>query len=153
MATPATAQRLPGTVIPDHYTLWFEPDLAKETFRGRESIRVTLTEPTTSITLHAAEITFGEVTITSGGRTQIAKVTTDAKSETATLTVPERLAEGQATIQIAYNGILNDKLRGFYISKANGRKYAVEPDGSHRCAPGVSVLRRADRTRPRSTSR
>jgi aminopeptidase N len=125
VATPAAAQRLSGTVIPDHYTLWFEPDLAKETFRGRESIRVTLTEPTTSITLHAAEITFGEVTITAGGRTQTATVTTDAKSETATLTVPERLAEGQATIEISYNGILNDQLRGFYISKANGRKYAV----------------------------
>jgi aminopeptidase N len=125
VATPALAQRLPETVIPDHYTLWFEPDLAKETFRGRESIRVTVTEPTTSITLHAAEITFGEVTITSGGRTQIAKVTTDAKGEKATLTVPERLGEGQATIQIAYTGILNDQLRGFYISKANGRKYAA----------------------------
>jgi aminopeptidase N len=125
VATPAAAQRLSGTVIPDHYTLSFEPDLAKETFRGRESIRVTLTEPTTSITLHAAEITFGEVTITSGGRTQTATVTTDAKSETATLTVPQRLAEGRATIQIAYNGILNDQLRGFYISKANGRKYAA----------------------------
>src|SRR5688572_19571476 len=125
VATPALAQRLPETVIPEHYTLWFEPDLAKETFRGRESIRVTVTEPTTSITLHAAEISFGEVTVTSGGRTQIAKVTTDAKGETATLTVPERLGEGQATIQIAYTGILNDQLRGFYISKANGRKYAA----------------------------
>ncbi|HKH72105.1 MAG TPA: M1 family metallopeptidase [Vicinamibacterales bacterium] len=125
LAAPAAAQRLPGTVVPEHYTLAFEPDLAKETFRGRESIRVTLTEPGTSITLHAAEITFGEVTITSGGRTQIAKVTTNAKNETATFTVPERLGEGQATIQISYTGVLNDQLRGFYISKANGRKYAV----------------------------
>jgi len=125
MAAPAAAQRLPGTVVPEHYTLAFEPDLAKETFRGREAIRVTLTEPATSVTLHAAEITFGEVTITSGGRTQVAKVTTDAKGETATFTVPERLGEGQATIQISYTGVLNDQLRGFYISKANGRKYAV----------------------------
>ena len=125
MATPAAAQRLPGTVVPEHYTLAFEPDLAKETFKGHESIRVTLTEPGTSITLHAAEIMFGEVTITSGGRTQVAKVTTDPKSETATFTVPERLGEGQATIQISYSGVLNDQLRGFYISKANGRKYAV----------------------------
>src|SRR5688572_33511286 len=84
LAAPAADQRLPGTVVPEHSTLAFEPDLAKETFRGRESIRVTLTEPATSITLHAAEITFGEVTITSGGRTQTAKVTTDPKSETAT---------------------------------------------------------------------
>lgn len=125
MTAPAAAQRLPGTVVPEHYTLAFEPDLAKETFRGRESIRVTLTEPATSITLHAAEITFGEVTITAGGRTQTAKVTTDPKSETATFTVPERIGEGQATIHISYSGVLNDQLRGFYISKANGRKYAV----------------------------
>jgi aminopeptidase N len=52
-------------------------------------------------------------------------VTLDAARETATLTVPQPIAEGKATIQITYSGILNDKLRGFYISKANGRKYAV----------------------------
>ena len=65
------------------------------------------------------------MTITSGGRTQTARVTLDEARETATFTVPQPIAEGQATIQITYTGILNDKLRGFYISKANGRKYAV----------------------------
>jgi len=125
IASPALAQRLSGTVVPDHYTLAFDPDLDAETFRGRATIEVTVTEPTTSITLHAAEITFGEVTITAGGRTQTATVTTDARTETATLTVPERIGEGRATIQISYTGILNDQLRGFYISRANGRKYAV----------------------------
>src|SRR5262245_51703032 len=106
MATAAAAQRLPGNVLPKHYSLWFAPDLEKETFRGRATIEVTLTEPTTSIALHAAELQFGEVTITSGGRTQTATVRPDAKGETATLTVPQRLAEGKATIQINYNGIL-----------------------------------------------
>ena len=125
IAAPAAAQRLPGNVVPEHYNLWFAPDLEKETFRGRESIDVVLTEPSTTVTLHAAEITFSEVTITSGGRTQTAKVTLDESRETATFTVPQPIAEGKATIQIQYSGILNDKLRGFYISKANGRKYAV----------------------------
>jgi aminopeptidase N len=125
IAVPASAQRLPGNVVPEHYTLWFAPDLEKETFRGRESIDVVLTEPSTTVTLHAAEIDFSEVTITSGGKTQTAQVTLDASRETATFTVPQPIAEGKATIQITYTGILNDKLRGFYISKANGRKYAV----------------------------
>ncbi len=125
LASPVSAQRLPGNVVPEHYTLSFTPDLEKETFRGRESIDVVLTERSSAITLHAAEITFGEVTITAGGRTQTARVSLDAARETATLTVPEPIAEGRATIQIEYSGILNDKLRGFYISKANGRKYAV----------------------------
>jgi len=124
-AAPAGAQRLPGNVIPEHYSLWFAPDLDKETFRGRESIEVVLTEPSTTVTLHAAEIAFSEVTITAGGRTQTARVTLDDARETATFTVPQPIAEGRATIQIAYSGVLNDKLRGFYISKANGRKYAV----------------------------
>jgi aminopeptidase N len=125
LAAPATAQRLPDTVIPEHYSLWFAPDLTKETFRGRETIQAVVTQPTTAITLHAAEIQFADVRITSGGRTQTARVTTDAGMETATFTVPERLAEGPVTIEVTYSGILNDKLRGFYISKANGRKYAV----------------------------
>ena len=68
LAAPAFAQRLPGGVTPEHYTLWFAPDLARATFRGRETIRVQVAKPTTAITLHAAEITFGEVSITAGGR-------------------------------------------------------------------------------------
>src|SRR5205807_2990728 len=121
----AFAQRLPITVAPTHYDLWFAPDLQNATFRGRETIDVTVPNPTSSITLNAAEIQFQNVAITSGGRTQTARVTLDEKSEMATLTVPRPLAAGTASIQITYTGILNDKLRGFYLSKANGRRYAV----------------------------
>src|SRR5262249_22772277 len=72
------------------------------------------------------EIQFQTVTITSGGRTQTARVTLDAKSEMATFTVPTELPRGSnASIQIVYTGILNDKLRGFYLRKANNRRYAV----------------------------
>ena len=125
LAAPAAAQRLSGDVVPDQYTLWFAPDLANETFRGRETIRVQLTVPSSAITLHAVEIAFGEVTIAAGGTTQTARVTLDAPTETATLRVAQPIPAGPATIQIAYTGILNDKLRGFYVSRANGRKYAV----------------------------
>ena len=53
-------------------------------------------------------------------------MTLDAKTETATLTVPQADSRrpGHAS-SITYTGILNDKLRGFYLSHANGRKYAV----------------------------
>ena len=124
-SSPAAAQRLSDAVIPEHYTLWFAPDLAKATFRGRSTIRAVVTQRSNSITLHAAELEFGDVKITSGGRTQTARVTTNARTETATFTVPQQLAEGPVTIEVTYNGILNDKLRGFYLSESNGRKYAV----------------------------
>ena len=124
-ATAAFAQRLPTTVVPNHYVLWFAPDLAKQTVRGRETIRVDVRQPTSTITLNAAEIAFGSVTVTAGGRTQTARVTLDAMREMATLTVPQQIAAGPASIEIAFTGILNDKLRGFYISNANNRSYAV----------------------------
>ncbi len=122
---PAAAQRLPDTVRPREYTLWFAPDFAARTFRGRETIRVTLSAATANITLHAAEIRFDAVRITAAGRTQTAKVTEDVPHETVTLTVPERVPAGDATIAIEFLGQLNDKLRGFYLSRANGRNYAV----------------------------
>jgi len=125
LSTSALAQRLPATVTPTHYALWFAPDLQNATFRGRETIDVTVPNPTTTVTMNAAEIQFGTVTITAGGRMQTARVSLDEKNEMATLTVPRALPKGAATIQIAYTGILNDKLRGFYLSKANGRRYAV----------------------------
>src|SRR5687768_15069859 len=125
VASPALAQRLSGTVMPEHYTLWFAPSLKEETFRGKAGIRVQSSQPTREITLHATEMTLTEVTITAGGRTQTAKVRVNPESETMTLVVPETIPAGQAVITIAYKGILNDKLRGFYISKANGRSYAV----------------------------
>ncbi|MPZ20217.1 MAG: M1 family peptidase [Luteitalea sp.] len=125
IATPAAADRLPTTVLPEHYTLWFAPDFQKDNFRGRETIRVQIAEPTTSITLSASEIEFRQVRVTAGGKSQEAKVSLDEKAETATLTVPQELSAGSATIDIEFVGILNDKLRGFYLSEANGREYAV----------------------------
>ena len=124
-AVPAAAQRLPDTIVPEHYTLWFAPDLDKATFRGRETIRVQIKAPARTIVLHAAEIDFGDVTISAGNGMQAATVTLDANTETATLTVAQEIPAGNATLQITYTGMLNDKLRGFYLSRANGRKYAV----------------------------
>ncbi len=124
-ASAAFAQRLPTTVTPEHYSLWFAPDLEKETFRGRATITVNIAAPTSTITLNAAEITFGDVTIESGGARQTAKVTLNEKDETATFAVQTPVPKGTATISITYTGILNGQLRGFYLSKANGRKYAV----------------------------
>src|SRR5215212_4463385 len=108
---PAIAQRLPGSVSPTHYTLWFAPDLEKATFRGRETIAVTLEKPSATITLHAAEIAFGDVTIEDTRGSQTATGVLDEKNEMATLKVTRPIARGPATIRITYTGLLNDKLR------------------------------------------
>jgi aminopeptidase N len=118
--------RLPTTVVPDHYDLAFAVDLAHARFEGTETIRVQVGESTGSIILHALDIDFHEVTIgTSGAAAQKASVSLDQRSETATLTVPQPIARGPAEIHVRYTGQLNDKLRGFYLSRGKRRNYAV----------------------------
>jgi len=121
----ALAQRLPAGIAPTHYTLWFAPDLERATFQGRETIDITVQRSTTTLTVNAAELEFGEVTIDAAGRSQTARVGLDEKNETATFTVPQPIPAGSAAIHVIYTGILNDKLRGFYLSQANGRRYAI----------------------------
>ena len=124
-AIAAQAERLPQTVRPEHYSLALTPDLKAATFSGNETIDLTLAEPASSIALNAAEIEFKSVTVTAGGNTQTATVALDAGKEQATFSFPQQIPAGKARLTIAYSGILNGKLRGFYLSKTERRNYAV----------------------------
>jgi puromycin-sensitive aminopeptidase len=132
------AQRLTQAVIPVHYDLHFAPDLLALRFQGDERIEIRLPQPTASITLNAAQIQFVETTVTAGSSTQRATVALDPNEETATLTVPRPIPAGAATITIHYTGVLNDELRGFYLSHGTNRNYAVsqmEPTDARRAFP------------------
>ena len=113
IAAMGNAQRLPGDVVPSHYQVTLSPDLKNATFEGEETIDVRVLKPTSNIVLNAAEIKFGDVTVTSGSATQAAKVTTDEKAEMATLAMANAVPAGPATIHIKFTGTLNDELRGF----------------------------------------
>jgi aminopeptidase N len=124
-ATTVSAQRLPTTVTPVHYDLTVTPRLADGRFNGQEAIDVRVATATPTVVLNAAEITFGDVSVTAAGRQQKAAVTLDATKEQATFTFPNPIPAGEARLTISYEGILNDDLRGLYLSKANNRRYAV----------------------------
>jgi aminopeptidase N len=119
------AQRLPENVVPDSYDLKFEPDLGSATFAGDETIHVHLQKAATSVVLNSAEIEFKEAWVGTADFKQAAAVTTDEKNETVTLTVPSAVPAGPAEIHIRFTGILNEKLRGFYLSQTARRRYAV----------------------------
>ncbi len=127
LGTPriASAQRLPNTVLPEHYTLKLTPDLNAATFSGVETIDVTVKVAANSITLNAAEVAFQSVIITASGREQTAAISLDKEKEQATFVFPNPISAGKATLSIAYTGILNNHLRGFYLSKTARRNYAV----------------------------
>lgn len=122
----AAAQRLPEVARPDNYKLTFTPDLEKATFEGDETITLRVLRPTSEITLNAVDIDFHNVSITSGGVTQKAKVTPEKEKEMVVLAVEKPLAPGTATVHITYAGILNSEMRGLYLGKDDqGRKYAA----------------------------
>jgi aminopeptidase N/puromycin-sensitive aminopeptidase len=126
LSVSAYAQRLPKTVLPEHYTLALTPDLKAATFAGDETIDVTLLAPSKTITLNAIEIAFKSVKATGGtGMAQTATVSLDPDKEQATFTFPAELPAGKVKLAVAYTGILNNELRGFYLSKTDKRNYAV----------------------------
>jgi aminopeptidase N len=121
----ADAQRLPQTVIPEHYRLMLTPDLKAATFTGQEQIDVDMKAPSTTITLNSAEIEFQSVTVKAAGNEQTGAVASDKEKEQTTFTFPQQIPAGKATLNIHYTGILNNELRGFYLSKTPKRNYAV----------------------------
>ena len=121
----AQAQRLPHTVVPEHYTLQLTPDFQSNKFAGEETIEVRILKATSSITLNALDITFEKVTVSANGVDQAAEVANDSAAQTATFSVAKMLGPGEARIHIVYTGILNNKLEGFYLAHADHRPYAV----------------------------
>lgn len=121
----ASAQRLPELAIPENYRITLAPNFDTDKFSGQETIHIHVLKLTNNIALNALDIDFQSASISSGGADQTAKVALDKRNQTATLAVEKPLTAGPADIHITYTGILNNQLRGFYLSKANGRKYAV----------------------------
>jgi aminopeptidase N/puromycin-sensitive aminopeptidase len=115
------SQRLPESVKPMHYGLRLTPDIAGASFRGSERLEVVMAEASSAITLNALELKIDSVTADG----QAGTVSYDPAREQATFAFAKPLPAGPATLQIEYSGVLNDKLRGFYLSKAKARSYAV----------------------------
>jgi aminopeptidase N/puromycin-sensitive aminopeptidase len=116
---------LPSVALPQHYVLQLAPDLNAATFSGEETIDLTLAEPTDAIVLNAYELQFGRVSAASEGASLPAKVTLDPGRQQATFHFEHSLAAGPVSLQIAYSGVLNRGLRGFYLSQSATRNYAV----------------------------
>ena len=109
--------------MPVHYDLTVTPDIERERFSGEVVIHVTVQRPTTSIVLNSAEIAYREAAVVARGERQTAKVDLDEANEQATLTFAKALPIGPAEIRLAYDGILNRQLRGFYLGVADGKKH------------------------------
>ncbi|HYF47289.1 MAG TPA: M1 family metallopeptidase, partial [Acidimicrobiales bacterium] len=116
MPADTDPHRLPRTVAPARYDLTLRPDLDDATFRGTVRIDVTVAEPTSEVVLNAIELEIDEAAVLVGGDRRPAEVVLDEATERLTLTLAEPLREGEAVVDLAFRGTLNDQLRGFYRS-------------------------------------
>ncbi|HKO54281.1 MAG TPA: M1 family metallopeptidase, partial [Thermoanaerobaculia bacterium] len=115
------AIRLPVNVLPEHYAIRIAPELGPETFSGEETIDVRVSEPVSSITMHAVDLNLTEVMVDGAP----AEVVTDKENETVALKLAQPLQPGAAKISIRFDGKLGQQLRGLYLSKTATYKYAV----------------------------
>jgi len=113
----SAAYRLPYAVHPHRYELRLAPDLDAATFDGEVRIAAVATERVTQIVLNAAELTVSSATVGPRGKDPATPaVEQDPDAERITLHLPEPCGPGDLDIEIAFSGILNDQLHGFYRS-------------------------------------
>jgi puromycin-sensitive aminopeptidase len=122
--------RLPKTVLPERYELTLAPDLSAFTYTGEERVAVRVNEPVSEILLNAAEdLEIYEAALTNAEGTRLTgTVTMVPEEERARIALSGTAALGAWTLELKFNGILNDKLAGFYRSTytdANGEQQII----------------------------
>jgi len=110
--------RLPQHAIPTRYELRLEPDLASSRFTGTATIALAMREAATELVLNAVELVVGDVSIEDKTGTRVeGSVELDEATERCRIRFPRQLEPGAWRLNLAFQGILNDKLRGFYRSQ------------------------------------
>lgn len=131
--------RLPTGVTPTHYTLHVNPNAAKLSFSGSESVDILVTKPTTTLTLNAADLVISNVKL--DGMTA-KSVTIDAPAQTATFTFAKPVAAGAHKLSLTYTGKIYQSAAGLfaldYPTKAGNERMLLtqfEAPDARRFAP------------------
>ena len=109
--------RLPRHIIPHRYDIRLEPDLAAATFAGKETISLMVTQATSVILMNAVDLAISSAILEGTSSTRHhATITRDDSMQRCRLTFPQAIAPGEWRLHLAFQGKLNDQLRGFYRS-------------------------------------
>lgn len=115
-AFDTTPGELPKTVVPKHYTLTFEPDLAQRTFRGEATIAVEVREPVTEVMLNALELEIDTASLLDESAAPVPLEAT-LNGEAQTLTLAVNLAPGPHTLHFTFRGKIGTAAQGFFYDK------------------------------------
>ncbi|HYN31597.1 MAG TPA: M1 family aminopeptidase [Ilumatobacteraceae bacterium] len=104
--------RLPAGVRPTRYDVHLRPALETSTFTGRVEISLTIDNDTDTLVLNVAELGIASCEVDGIAATW----ELDEHTERMIIHAENTIAAGTCHLSIAFDGILNDKLRGFYRS-------------------------------------
>lgn len=140
----AAKYRLAKVAVPSEYELTFEPDLAKFTFAGTETVKLQILQSTRQIELNALELKILSAQIIGAdGLKHDLESKLDAETQKVSFSAKEALAPGAYELHCKFEGSLNDQLRGFYragYKDAAGNKHwlaatQMEPTDARRMFP------------------
>ncbi|KAL3013375.1 hypothetical protein AAZX31_06G049800 [Glycine max] len=139
--------RLPKFAVPKRYDLRLKPDLVAHRFAGSVAVHLDIVPATSFIVLNAAELSVSNdaVSFTNQDSSKVIKpsrVELFENDEILVLEFPEELPIGFGVLSIRFEGILNDRMKGFYRStyEHNGEKKTMAvtqfaPADARRCFP------------------
>ena len=109
---------LPRNVIPSRYDLTLQPDLQQATFTGSVIIALEVVEATDAIWLNAAELEILSTALEDADGNHVCSPEAElvADQERLRLGLGASLPPGGYRLTLGFEGILNDKLHGFYLS-------------------------------------
>ncbi|KAI9393365.1 hypothetical protein POPTR_006G224500v4 [Populus trichocarpa] len=137
--------RLPKFAIPKRYDIRLKPELTACTFAGSVAIDLDIVENTNFIVLNAADLSINSASVSYSSSSKVlqpVKVELVEADEILVLEFAETLPIGIGVLDIVFDGVLNDKMKGFYRStyEINGEKKNMavtqfEPVDARRCFP------------------
>lgn len=117
--------QLPTHARPSHYAITVTPDAANLGFKARATIDVDLLQPSSSLTLNAADLVIASASIVPPkGKALPLRTAIDAERQTATFTFPRKLPVGKYRLDIAYSGKIYTQATGLFALdyEAGGQK-------------------------------
>ncbi|KAG0454705.1 hypothetical protein HPP92_023997 [Vanilla planifolia] len=139
--------QLPKFAVPRKYEIFLKPDLRTCKFSGNVLITVDVVEDTRFLVLNAAELSIenGSVwfrSFSSSQKLQPLEIVAVEKDEILVLVFGEFFPHGVGVLEMNFEGVLNDRMKGFYRSVYNyngeDKDMAVtqfEPADARRCFP------------------
>lgn len=121
--------RLEKYALPEKYEIFLEPDLENEKFSGSEFIDLSINESTNQIKLNSIglDITNSKL-LDKDGNEFIPEIKFDKEHEIVEFNFKNEIDNGKYKLYLEFSGVLNNSLRGFYMSTykdPNGKSHKI----------------------------